>query len=111
LANHCLSGAVAAYSRHHAASRKLKADQSKNESEEHSMKSKLMTMIWVGALAFGAAVPSAVARSNMSGGNARRPSSLQTSKSAAAKAASKKSSSRAAIPPHTILNGATNNPF
>jgi hypothetical protein len=73
------------------------------------MKSKLVTMIWIGALAITASVPSAMAIGRSSLSNARGPAS--TTKSARKSAATmKKSPSKTALPqPHTILPGATNN--
>lgn len=70
------------------------------------MKNKVTMLLLTGALALSAYAPSAMAR-NQKGSAARLPNAV--SKSASAKAASKKSASRSAIPPHTVLNGATHN--
>lgn len=68
------------------------------------MKSKLVLMISIGALAFGASVPSAMAASRA---NARGPVSVSKS---ARSAVAKTSISKTALPTsHTILPGAKNN--
>jgi len=71
------------------------------------MKNKFVTLISIGALAFGASVPSAMAASRSSLSNARGPVSV--SKSARAAMAKKSVSKTAAPTSHTILPGATNN--
>jgi hypothetical protein len=73
------------------------------------MKSKLVTMISIGALAFGASVPSAMAAGRSGLSNARGPISATKSVRGAA-ATAKKGASKTALPqPHTILNGAAHN--
>lgn len=81
------------------------------------MKSKLMTLIWIGALAFSVSAPSAMAVIKGGGRAARVPNAISTSKTAAVKKASVKNangsvtkiSGRAAPPAHTILPGAKHN--
>ncbi len=73
------------------------------------MKSKLVTMISIGALAIGASVPNAMAIGRSGLSSARGPiSATKSVRTAAAKA--NKGASKTALPqPHTILPGATNN--
>jgi len=76
------------------------------------MKSKIMMLIGIGALALSVSAPNAMAVSNGRGSAARSPHAT-TSKSVITKKASvsKKASRNAAVPPHTILPGAKNNAF
>lgn len=71
------------------------------------MKSKLVMLVSIGALAFGASVPSAMAASRSNRSSARGPVSVSKS---ARSAMAKKSASKTALPTsHTILIGAKNN--
>ena len=74
------------------------------------MKSKLTMLTLAGALALIAAAPNAMA-SNQKGSSARAPRTTSASKVTVAKAATRMSSKTSAIPPHTILKGAKDNPF
>ena len=77
------------------------------------MKSKLTMLIFAGALTLGATAQSAIA------GTPARAGAFAVKHSTPARAGAyatkggvtKKASNRAAVPPHTILNGAKNNPF
>jgi hypothetical protein len=77
------------------------------------MKSKLTMLIFAGALTLGVTAQNAMASGGL--GNtppARAVGSRKIAASAGNKrAVTKKVSSRAAVPPHTILNGAKNNVF
>ncbi len=85
------------------------------------MKSKLVMLILGGAMAFSASAPSAMAKSGSGTlppvyrGSAVSTASAVAKKATAAASrqatASKKYSPKAAVPPHTILNGASHNPF
>jgi hypothetical protein len=75
------------------------------------MTNKLTMLTLAGALALSAVAPSAMAVSNEKGAAARRPNSVTNAKATSVKVATKKSAGRAAVPPHTILNGAKDNPF
>ena len=77
------------------------------------MKSKLTMLIFAGALTLGATAQNAMA------GTAARAGAFAVKHSTPARAGAyavkggvtKKASNRAAVPPHTILNGAKNNAF
>jgi len=105
------------------------------------MKRKLMTMIWTGALAFSAVAPSAMARVSGTLPPTKRPNAVSGASAKAAALAAKNTigksraigktadsssntigkgraiagkvddASHAAVPPHTILNGAKKNAF
>jgi hypothetical protein len=90
------------------------------------MKSKLMMLISIGALALTASVPNAMAKTKVLG-NSRSATAVSTSKAVATKKAASRAAAgktavskkvscgqdqcRAAVPPHTIISGATHNPW
>ena len=90
------------------------------------MKSKLTMLIFAGALTLGATAQNAMAGTAARAGAfavkhstparagayaIKRSTPARAGANAVTRSASKKVSSRAAVPPHTILNGAKNNPF